>query len=802
VPAQPVSLGLDGITIRLYDMALKQDHLTEWSFASLARPGIISARGSFQVNPVAADFEFRVSEVDLAGAAPYARDFGADIQKGIVHAAGAVNVKLQPEGLFVRYKGEARIDDFFAADPETGKEFLKFSHLGFEDILVQMDDLLSVSLNRILLKEPKFSAGMASDNSLVPTTLLAGKKSENIKPEEKKSQDQSAAADQPGAVDNKNDKHTDKNDAGLAYEVTVNRIDLEKGEVLFTDQRFSPEIAGSLDPINLNVSDFRLDQNQAAFDFRLVDLGLASAGTLAVPYGAEIKDGLVNISASVKTAMGKENAGTRLKGEARIENFAAADPKTGKRFFSLDLLGFENINAESADSTVVALDRILIQKPIFTLGLEKDGTMFPSVLAGKDKDDSDGKTHEAQAQEKSVSEQKTAAGPDESLEPAKPGFQADIRAIEMKQGGLAFFDRSVSPEFSTRLEPIDASISDVELDPENVTDFTVNGRLDGQSPFTISGKIRPLAFKDMTLTQVKFDNIEMPMFTPYFGKYLGYEIRKGKLHLDLGYQVDSLKLDGKNVVRLDQFYLGDTVKSDDAISLPLKLALALLRDRAGKIDLNVPVEGDMNNPKFRLGGVIFDAFVNLLKKLVTSPFSALASLVPGAEELSFVDFSPGSPDVSEKEQDKLGKLATALYERPSLRLLIRPGADPEKDRQAFQQTQMQKVILGEAGIEDAGEANLAGAIQQLSKEDYEKYLKAACKSADINIKDLSVEQMESALRQSFEVSDARLMQLAEKRGEAVRDVLLSDDRIEAGRVFMENAKMTDGPRVNFELEAE
>jgi hypothetical protein len=256
------------------------------------------------------------------------------------------------------------------------------------------------------------------------------------------------------------------------------------------------------------------------------------------------------------------------------------------------------------------------------------------------------------------------------------------------------------------------------------------------------------------------------------------------------------------MVRLDQFYLGDTVQSDDAISLPLKLALALLRDRAGKIDLNVPVEGDMNNPKFRLGGIIFDAFVNLLKKLVTSPFSAIASLVPGAEELSFVDFSPGSPDVSEKEQDKLGKLATALYERPSLRLLIRPGADPEKDRQAFQQTQMQKVILGEAGIEDVGEANLTGAIQQLSKEDYEKYLKAACKSADINIKDLSVEQMESALRQSFEVSDARLMQLAEKRGEAVRDVLLSDDRIEAGRVFMENAKMTDGPRVNFELEAE
>lgn len=801
VPDQPVSLGLDGITVWLYDIALKQDHLTEWSFASLARPGIISARGGFQVNPVAADFEFRVSEVDLAGAAPYARDFGADIQKGIVHAAGNVAVELQPEGLFAKYKGEARIDDFFAADPETGKEFLKFSHLGFEDIRVQMDDLLSVSLNRILLREPKFSAGMAQDGSLLPS-LLAGKKSENKKPEEQKGLDKSVDPEQSGVVDNKADKSTDKNDAGLAYEVTVNRIDLENGQVLFTDQRFSPEISGSLNPINLNVSDFRLGQKQAVFDFRLMDLGLAGAGPLAVPYGADLHKGLVNVSGNVKAGMGKDDSVTRFQGEARIEDFAAADPKTGKRFFSIDLLGLENINVESADSTVMALNRILIQKPVVTLGLEKDGTLFPSVLAGNDKSDSNGKTDEAQAQEKSAFVQKATTGPDKETEPAKPGFQADIRQIEMKQGGLAFFDRSVTPEFSTRLEPIDASISDVQFDPQNVTDFTINGLLDGQSPFTVSGRIRPLAFKDMTLTDVKFDNIEMPMFTPYFGKYLGYEIQKGKLHLDLGYQVDSLKLDGKNMVRLDQFYLGNTVQSEDAISLPLKLALALLRDRAGKIDLNVPVEGDMNNPKFRLGGVIFDAFVNILKKLVTSPFSALASLVPGAEELSFVDFAPGSQDITDKGRDKLEKLATALYDRPSLRLIIRPGADPAQDRRAFQETEMQKLILEEAGLKDVPDVDLSGQIGQLPEEDYEKHLRAACKSADVNIEDLSVEEMENALRQSFEVPDSRLMQLAEKRGTAVRDVLFADDRIEAGRVFMENAEINDQPRVDFELEAE
>jgi hypothetical protein len=256
--------------------------------------------------------------------------------------------------------------------------------------------------------------------------------------------------------------------------------------------------------------------------------------------------------------------------------------------------------------------------------------------------------------------------------------------------------------------------------------------------------------------------------------------------------VDSLKLDGKNMVRLDQFYLGETVDSEDAISLPLKLALALLRDRAGKIDLNVPVEGDMGNPKFRLGGVIFDAFVNLLKRLVTSPFSALASLVPGAEELRYVNFEPGSPDLTDKERDKLKKLATALYERPSLRLLVRPGAAEQRDRQALQQQEIEKQVRAEKGNDE----------QPLSDKEYEKILKKLCKNADISVKDLSVAQMEAALRQTIEIPNTRLRQLADQRGDQVRNALLADDRIKSGRVFMVSPEITDQPRVEFELEAE
>jgi hypothetical protein len=200
----------------------------------------------------------------------------------------------------------------------------------------------------------------------------------------------------------------------------------------------------------------------------------------------------------------------------------------------------------------------------------------------------------------------------------------------------------------------------------------------------------------------------------------------------------------------------------------------------------------MGSPKFRLGGVIFDAFVNLLKRLVTSPFSALASLVPGAEELRYVDFAPGSPELTDKERDKLKKLATALYERPSLRLLIRPGAAEKRDRQAFQQQELEKRVMAEKGSDE----------QPLSDKEYEKILKKLCKKADIKVADMSVAQMEAALRQTIEIPDTRLQQLADQRGEQVRNALLADERIEAGRVFMESPEITDQPRVEFELEAE
>jgi hypothetical protein len=177
---------------------------------------------------------------------------------------------------------------------------------------------------------------------------------------------------------------------------------------------------------------------------------------------------------------------------------------------------------------------------------------------------------------------------------------------------------------------------------------------------------------------------DMPPLSSYTGKYAGYPLQKGKLSADLRYKVEQRKLQAENSVLIDQLTLGPHTDSPDATSLPVKLAIAILQDRRGKIQLDVPVSGSLDDPEFRLGKVIWRAFVNILEKVATSPFALLGSVIGGGgEELSFVGFSPGSTALADTETQKLERLAKALTERPSLNLEIKASADPVNDRLAL-----------------------------------------------------------------------------------------------------------------------
>jgi len=213
-------------------------------------------------------------------------------------------------------------------------------------------------------------------------------------------------------------------------------------------------------------------------------------------------------------------------------------------------------------------------------------------------------------------------------------------------------------------------VSGLSSNPASRAKVKLDGKVDKYAPVDINGEVNLLAAAKYTDIAMSFRNIELTSFNPYSGKFAGYNISKGKLSTELKYKVADRKLDAAHHIVLDNLEFGAKTDSKDAAPIPLKLAVALLKDRNGVIDVNLPVSGTLDDPKFRLGPIIWKAILGLLTKIVTAPFAALGALFGGGEELAFVDFPAGSAVLPPEQVEKLNKLAKALIERPQLKLSV------------------------------------------------------------------------------------------------------------------------------------
>ena len=202
----------------------------------------------------------------------------------------------------------------------------------------------------------------------------------------------------------------------------------------------------------------------------------------------------------------------------------------------------------------------------------------------------------------------------------------------------------------------------------------------------VTGLINPMAPDQTNELRIVVRNVDLTPTSPYVGKFAGYQLAQGKLQMDLAYNLTGRKLKSRNVIILDRFAFGDQIHSPEATRLPVRLAVAILKDREGRIKLDVPIEGSLDDPQFRLHKVIVGALVNLLTKVATSPFSLLGSLFGGkGEEIRYQDFDSGSAEILAVSKDKLDSLAKGLYERPGLQLEIQGCADPSRDREGLQE---------------------------------------------------------------------------------------------------------------------
>lgn len=494
--------------------------------------------------------------------------------------------------------------------------------------------------------------------------------------------------------------------------------------------------------------------------------------------------------------------GTPLKvvvnGGSRFTNFNVidkADASDLMRWRSLDIDGIQFVN----EPLRVDINSISLADFFAFVLLSPEGQLNLKYIVKQDKE---GSTANSASAPPSTLEEKAAApappaAATASSQPAGKPQPVRIGRVVMQGGNVNFHDRFIKPNYRANLTGLAGRIG--PLDPKKPGEIDIRGMVDKTAPLKINGKVDTMGkelYLDITASA---KGIDMPTFSPYSGKYIGYAIEKGKLSVDIHYHVEKGELTAENNVFLDQLTLGEKVESPDALSIPVNLALSLLTNRRGEIDVHLPISGSINDPEFSVGGLIVKVILNLLTKAATAPFALLGSLLGGGEELSEIDFLSGSAKISPEAEKRLQTLSRALIDRPALKLEITGRVDPEHDPEALKRVMLERKVKTQKLLESVKKGVEAGSVDdvELNPEEYEKYLTLAYKEEKFakpkNVvglnKSLPVPEMEQLMLANINAGDSEMRNLAERRAVAARDWLVAQGGVSGDRVFVLEPKI-------------
>ncbi len=516
-----------------------------------------------------------------------------------------------------------------------------------------------------------------------------------------------------------------------------------------------------------------------------------------------ISDG--KFSTSSQVSMVKSDKGplkAKYQGAIDINDFHVVDSQKTKTLIKFRNLGIKDIDF-NVSPMAASIKTLKIMEPIINVAIYSNGSLNFNEITKDTAQKED--TNEGNNQE------------DSSSIPIKIG------QVIMEKGQVVFNDQSVTPNFKTILTQINANITGLSSEETIESNIKIKAMVNKHTPVEIKGKINPLKtdfFCDMI---VACSDMDLGYLSPYAGKYAGYKIQKGKLSLDLKYLVDKRKINSTNDIFLDQFDFGEKVESEDAIKAPMRLAVSLLKDPMGRISLDIPVKGDLDDPKFSLGGIIIKVIVNLLVKAATAPFSLLGAMFGGGEDLNIIAFDAGSFDITSNGAQKVETLIKALTQRPGLNLEIAGYVSIDNDKSALVEKKLGQRLTEEKlriMIEQGGQAIPIDEIT-LSDEEYDMYLnivfnqteegiqltnqinskEAANKddenetidsntTEDIEEVDTAIirDQMINIIKKSIQVSDDELKQLASDRALIIKGAMLAKESIDPKRIFIVEAE--------------
>ena len=616
-------------------------------------------------------------------------------------------------------------------------------------------------------------------------------------------------------------------ESGPPWRIDLQQLTVERGSVAFEDLTLAPPLQAQVAPIQAkaeNLSTAKGQRGNVSLRATIDRTGTVSAsGPLTLdPLGGTLRvdattlgivpvqryiDDKVNLTVTSGAISAKGTAVFELppggairasyKGEVNVTDFGSVDKPTTQ-----DLLKWKSLSLGAIDFNLeplkVSVGEIALADFFARIILSAQGRLNLQDLA---------RPPGSQPPAEQVAEKPAAPAPPASPA-AKPkpaagpvaGLPPNVRfgKITLQGGNVNFSDFFIRPNYTANLTGIGGAVT--EITPEKAGDVELRGKVDNAAPVEIMGRVNPLAADLFLDIKASARDIELPPLSPYSVKYAGYGIERGKLSVKVAYLIEGRKLKAENNIYLDQLTFGEKVDSPTATKLPVTLAVALLKDRNGVIDVNLPISGSLDDPQFSVFGIVLQVIGNLIVKAVTAPFALLGSLFGGGEELAYVEFMPGSAALDAEDTGKLKNLTKALTERPALKLDVAGRVDPEADREGLKRESIDRKVKAQKfnDLRREGKAPASAELVTVDKTEYERYLRRAYGDESFpkprNVigiaKDLPVPEMETLMLTHAQTTDEDLRVLANARAQAAKEWLVSEGKVPAERVFLVAPKLS------------
>ncbi|WP_028630023.1 DUF748 domain-containing protein [Metapseudomonas resinovorans] len=796
-PSEPIEFVYDSLNLELHNLSTLPDDNAEMSLVATGPyGGRVDWQGQISLVPFTSSGQLKITDGKMKAFWPYVRDaVPLVLQEGVMSLSTDYRLSLTEGTQLNLDKIWIKVAPFAIKAPDNrplvNLEVLEVSDSSLD--LVKQE----VLIGKIHSQNLETWAARESDGQLDWQKLFASEAKLAPKAEEKPAPDQAESTDEPGKP----------------WVVKLRETQLRGYKVHLADRVPKDPVQLELGPLNLDLKDFdsrgetpfnlsldtglgkqgkvqavgqvQLKPTTAKLQVQTRDVDLRVAQAYLSPFvRLELRSGMLDSDLNVDLKS-TEPLALGITGRALVNQLHTLDTIKERDFVRWQQLLVDGLNYQHGDS--LNIDKVSLNQPYARFIINEDLTTNASDLVIK------------QPAEAGV--QATAPA---KPEPAGKPLGIRIGGIDIKDGSANFADFSLTPNFATAIQQLNGEIGTLDNRNPKPAKVTVNGKVDRYAPVTIKGSLNPFDPLDSLDIATSFKRVELTTLTPYSGKFAGYRIRKGRLNLDLHYQIEKGQLKAENHLVLEQLQLGEQVSSPDAVDLPVRLAVALLKDTEGKIDISLPVAGNLNDPQFSVAPIVWQTLRNLVLRAVQAPFNFVAGLVGGSsEDLGQVPFPAGSSELDAEAQKSLDTLADALKKRPTLRLEVEGASAKTADgpllaeqrlNREFQSTYYK--IAQRRGDKVPAEAS------QIEVPDDEKapmlegiYRTRLKQQPPAEWKDLDSDQRAAKLREavlvSWAQSDLLLRQLGQARAASIKDYLVDRGGLADDRIFLLDVSLVE-----------